>query len=92
MKQYLNFALRVLTKTDIGDVYIRATEDSIEKALDLIEIVKRRVGGLYQFNKIDSTEIIEESEPELEGLEKTTQKRHVVWFECNLSKDKPHYD
>jgi ribonucleases P/MRP protein subunit RPP25 len=59
----------------------------MEKALILIEFVKRRVGGLHQINKIDSCEIDDEYEPELEGLPKITQKRRVVCFECNLSND-----
>lgn len=66
---------------------IRATGNAIVKALILIEIVKRRVGGLHQINNIDSTEIVDEYEPQQEGLEKTTQKRRVTCLDCNLSKD-----
>jgi ribonuclease P/MRP protein subunit RPP25 len=66
---------------------IRATGNAIVKALILIEIVKRRVGDLHQINKIDSTEITDEYEPQQEGLEKTTQKRRVTCLDCNLSKD-----
>jgi ribonucleases P/MRP protein subunit RPP25 len=86
IKKYLNYALRVLTKTDMESLKIISTGDAMLKGLILIEIVKRRVGGLYQINKIDSYEIDEEYEPELEGLPKITQKRRVVYFECNLYK------
>ena len=72
IKKYLGYALRVLTKTDSKNLNIRATGNAIVKALILIEIVKRRVGGLHQINEITSTEIEDEYEPQVEGLEKTT--------------------
>jgi len=63
IKKYLGYALRVLTKTDHKNLNIRATGNAIVKALILIEIVKRRIGGLHQVNEITSTEIIDEYEP-----------------------------
>jgi len=79
--------LRVLTKTDMKDLVIRATGNAIVKALILIEIVKRRVGDLHQINEITSTEIVDEFEPEVEGLEKVEQKRRVTCLDCKLSRD-----
>jgi len=87
IKKYLGYALRVLTKTDMRDLKIRATGNAIVKALILIEIVKRRVGDLHQVNEITSTEIIDELEPIAEGLERTTQTRRVTCLDCHLSKD-----
>ena len=87
IKKYLGYALRVLTKTEMRSLSIRATGNAIVKALILIEIVKRRVGDLHQINEITSTEIVDEYEPQVEGLEKTTQKRRVTCLDCNLSKD-----
>lgn len=79
--------MRVLTKTDMKDLVIRATGNAIVKALILIEIVKRRVGDLHQINEITSTEIVDEFEPEVEGLEKVEQKRRVTCLDCKLSRD-----
>ena len=87
IKKYLGYALRVLTKTELKDLRIRATGNAIVKALILIEIVKRRVGDLHQINEITSTEIIDELEPQVEGLEKIEQKRRVTCLDCHLSKD-----
>jgi ribonucleases P/MRP protein subunit RPP25 len=78
IKKYLTYALRVLTKTDMKNLLIISTGAGVVKALMLIEIVKRRIGGLHQINKIDSYEIDEEYEPELEGLPKITQKRRIT--------------
>ncbi len=47
IKKYLGYALRILTKTDMRDLIIKATGNAIVKALILIEIVKRRVGDLH---------------------------------------------
>jgi DNA-binding protein len=69
------------------DLVIRATGNAIVKALILIEIVKRRVGDLHQINEITSTEIVDEFEPEVEGLEKVEQKRRVTCLDCKLSRD-----
>jgi DNA-binding protein len=88
MNNYLGYALRVLTKTDTRNLIIRSTGNAMFKALVLIEIVKHRVEGLHQYNKIDSYEINDENESQLEGLENTTQKLRVTCFDCNLSKDK----
>lgn len=87
IKKYLGYALRVLTKTDLKSLEIRATGNAIVKALILIELVKRRVGDLHQVSKITSTEIVDEFEPLVEGLEKIEQKRRVTCFDCTLSKD-----
>jgi ribonucleases P/MRP protein subunit RPP25 len=70
IKKYLGYALRVLIKEEIPDLVIRATGNAIVKALILIEIVKRRVGDLHQINAITSAEIVDEFEPQVEGLEK----------------------
>jgi ribonuclease P/MRP protein subunit RPP25 len=70
IKKYLGYALRVLTKTDLRKLVIRATGNAIVKALILIEIVKRRVGDLHQINEITSAEIVDEYEPPEEGLDK----------------------
>jgi DNA-binding protein len=47
IKKYLGYALRILTKTELQELVIRATGNAIVKALILIEIVKRRVGDLH---------------------------------------------
>ena len=87
IKKYLGYALRVLTKTDLRSLEIRATGNAIVKALILIELVKRRIGDLHQISKITSTEIVDEFEPLVEGLEKIEQRRRVTCFDCTLSKD-----
>ena len=87
IKKYLGYALRILTKTEFKELEIRGTGNAIVKALILIELVKRRVGDLHQVNNITSTEIVDEFEPIVEGLEKIEQRRRVTCLNCILSKD-----
>lgn len=47
IKKYLGYALRVLERTQLRSLIIKATGNAIVKALILIEIIKRRVGDLH---------------------------------------------
>lgn len=87
IKKQLAYALRILQATDYRNIEIRGTGNAIVKALILIELVKRRVGDLHQINTITSTEIVDEFEPLVEGLEKIEQRRRVTCLNCILSKD-----
>jgi DNA-binding protein len=92
--KYCGYARRVLERTDLKSIEIRATGNAIVKALILIEMVKRQVGNLHQLNRITSIEIVDEFEPLVEGLEKMEQRRRVTCFDCTLSKeplDTEHY-
>ena len=87
VSKYLSYARRIFEKTDFRTLEIRGTGNAIVKALILIELVKRRIGNLHQLNRITSTEIVEEFEPKVEGLEKMEQRRRVTCLNCVFSKD-----
>jgi ribonuclease P/MRP protein subunit RPP25 len=89
IKSYLGYALRIFDKerTQFNSLKIRATGNAIVKALILIELVKRRIGDLHQINEITSTEITDEYEPQVEGLDRLEQKRRVTCLDCLLSRD-----
>ena len=78
--------MSAFNKRNMDSIEIRGTGNAIVKALILIELVKRRVGDLHQINNITSTEIVDEFEPVVEGLEKIEQKRRVTCLNCVLSK------
>jgi DNA-binding protein len=86
IKKYLGYALSAFNKRSFEQIEIRGTGNAIVKALILIELVKRRVGDLHQINNITSTEIVDEFEPEIEGLERIEQRRRVTCLNCILSK------
>jgi DNA-binding protein len=87
IKKQLGYAMRIFNATDFKTLQIRGTGNAIVKALILIELVKRRIGDLHQVNTITSTEIVDEYEPKIEGLEKIEQRRRVTCLECILSKE-----
>merc|ERR1712151_482820 len=68
-----------ITVTGIGN--------AIAKAVQLAEVVKRRVKGLHQITSLGSAEIVDEYEPLEEGLDKVTDTRTVSTIELKLSKD-----
>lgn len=47
IKSYLGYAFRILNKTEYRELTIKATGNAIVKALILIELIKRRIGGLH---------------------------------------------
>ena len=85
IKNYLGYAFRILNKSDYRSLKISATGNAIVKALILIELVKRRVGNLYQINHIDSDVI--KSEEQVENMPKVETKRRVTKMDTTLSKD-----
>jgi DNA-binding protein len=63
IKSYLGYAFRILNKTGYRQLIIKATGNAIVKALILVELIKKKVGeihnyDLHQSNKIHSMEIV----------------------------------
>merc|ERR1712087_778238 len=71
----------------MGDfITITGTGNAITKAVQLAEVVKRRVKGLHQITSLSSTEIVDEYEPLEEGLDKVVDTRTMPTIEIKLSK------
>jgi DNA-binding protein len=92
IKNYLGYAFRILNKTDHRKLTIRATGNAIVKALILIELVKRKVGEIYNYdlhqqNKIYSMEIVSLEESKVPGMGQIESKRRVTAMDTILSKD-----
>ena len=60
----------MLTKDNQRSLTIKATGKASVKAVIVVELIKRRVGDLHQENDIYSMEVVDEFEPQVEGLEK----------------------
>lgn len=58
---------------------------AINKAVQVREIVKRRVKGLHQITEVLSTQIVDEWEPLEEGLKKLQTTRTVSSVHITLS-------
>merc|ERR1712151_340095 len=68
-------------------ITVTGTGNAIAKAVQLAEVVKRRVKGLHQITSLGSVDIVDEYEPLEEGLDKVTDTRTVSTIEITLSKD-----
>lgn len=92
IKSYLGYAFRILNKTDYRSLKIKATGNAIVKALILVELIKKKVGEirnyeLHQCNQIYSMEIITYEESKIEGMDKIESRRRVTAMDTILSKD-----
>ena len=47
IRNYLNYAQKILQTTDHKSIIISATGNAIVKALILVELVKRKIGNLH---------------------------------------------
>ncbi len=70
-----------------GTVVIWGIGLSIQSVVELAELVKHRVKGLHQINKISYITIEDEYEPLEEGLDHLNFTRLVTMLEITLSKN-----
>lgn len=92
IKSYLGYAFRILNKTDYRQLKIKATGNAIVKALILVELIKKKVGeihnyDLHQSNKIYSMEIVSMEQSKIEGMPAIESRRRVAAMDTILSKD-----
>ena len=50
IKSYLGYAFRILNKTDFRTLKIKATGNAIVKALILVELIKKKVGEIHNYD------------------------------------------
>ena len=68
---------------------VSATGNAIPKAVQVVELIKRRFYGIHQENKITTLEVKDVYEPVEEGLDPVTRSRILTMLVVTLSKDKP---
>ena len=56
------------TKTPDDHIIIKGVSNAVESAVKLAELIKHRIKGLHQLNKISHITIVDEYEPLEEGL------------------------
>jgi len=87
--RYLKRAWELLNNTEGGDdtVVIKGVSNAVQSAVDLAELIKHRVKGLHQINKISNITIVDEYEPLIEGLDHLKFSRIVTMLQITLSKN-----
>jgi hypothetical protein len=68
------------------NVIIKGVSNAVESAVKLAELIKHRIKGLHQLNKVSHITIVDEYEPLEEGLDHLKFTRMVAMLEIVLSK------
>ena len=74
-------------KTPDDHIIIKGVSNAVESAVKLAELIKHRIKGLHQLNKISHITIVDEYEPLEEGLDHLKFTRIVTMLEITLSKE-----
>ncbi len=85
-KFYVGYALHMLEKSNSESITIKATGNAIPKAVNVVEILKRRVENLHQINAVRNVEVEDTYEPLEEGLDTVVVKRYLSLIEITLTK------
>ena len=84
--RYLKRANDLFGENNTNLVIIKGVSNAIESAVKLAELIKHRIAGLHQVNKISHITILDEYEPLEEGLDHLKFTRIVTMLEIKLSK------
>jgi len=91
--RYLKRAWELLNSTESNNdtVVIKGVSNAVQSAVNLAELIKHRVKGLHQINKISNITIVDEYDPLVEGLDKLQFSRIVTMLQITLTKS-PNVD
>lgn len=87
--RYLRRANDLLTGKveDQDSVIIKGMAKAMQSAVNLAELIKRRVKGLHQQTEIEVSTLVDEYEPKEEGLDHLKFERQVTMVVIRLTKD-----
>ena len=86
--RYLKRAWELLNGAEGSEdkVVIKGVSNAVQSAVNLAELIKHRVKGLHQINKISNITIVDEYEPLYEGLDHLKFSRVVTMLQITLTK------
>ncbi|AQK50053.1 uncharacterized protein LOC100276330 [Zea mays] len=86
MRNYISYGMSLLEENGHDEISIKAMGQAINKTVMVVELIKRRVGGLHQNSATESVDITDTWEPLEEGLLPLETTRHVSMITVTLSK------
>ncbi|CAL9197741.1 unnamed protein product [Musa hybrid cultivar] len=86
IRNYITYATSLLQEKGSNEIVLKAMGRAINKAIVIVELIKRRISGLHQIISIGSTDITDTWEPLEEGLLPLETTRHVSVISITLSK------
>lgn len=86
--RYLKRAWELLNGTNGSNdtIIIKGVSNAVQSAVSLAELIKHRVKGLHQINKISNITIVDQYDPLYEGLDKLEFSRIVTMLQITLTK------
>lgn len=87
MRNYVTYATALIQEKNMAEIKLKAMGAAINKAINIVEILKRRIVGLHQNTAVGSTDITDLWEPIEEGLLPLETTRHVSVITITLSKN-----
>uniref|UniRef100_A0A804MJX3 DNA/RNA-binding protein Alba-like domain-containing protein n=1 Tax=Zea mays TaxID=4577 RepID=A0A804MJX3_MAIZE len=87
MRNYISYGMSLLEENGHDEISIKAMGRAINKTVMVVELIKRRVGGLHQNTATESVDITDTWEPLEEGLLPLETTRHVSMITVTLSKN-----
>jgi len=86
--RYLKRAWELLNGAEGSNdtVIIKGVSNAVQSAVNLAELIKHRVKGLHQINKISNINIVDQYEPLIEGLDNLEFTRIVTMLQITLTK------
>lgn len=85
MRNYISYATKLFQEKQATEVILKAMGRAINKTVTIAEIIKRRIPGLHQITRMDSTDITDVWEPLEDGLDRVETVRHVSSIQITLS-------
>lgn len=87
--RYLKRAHELLHQTENSEdtIIIKGVSNAVESAVKLAELIKHRIKGLHQLNRISHITIVDEYEPLEEGLDHLKFTRIVTMLQITLSRN-----
>ncbi|GIL92419.1 hypothetical protein Vretifemale_19989, partial [Volvox reticuliferus] len=86
---YVSLGLNLLREKGHRAVVLKAMGKAINKTVAIAEVLKRRVAGLHQLSETSSMTLVDEYEPNEEGLDPIQVSRNVSVLTITLSLDQP---
>uniref|UniRef100_A0A0E0R4P5 DNA/RNA-binding protein Alba-like domain-containing protein n=1 Tax=Oryza rufipogon TaxID=4529 RepID=A0A0E0R4P5_ORYRU len=86
MRNYISYGMSLLEENGHDEIVIKAMGRAINKTVMVVELIKRRIGGLHQITSTESIDITDTWEPLEEGLLPLETTRHVSMIAITLSK------
>ncbi|XP_020684379.1 ribonuclease P protein subunit p25 isoform X2 [Dendrobium catenatum] len=85
IRNYISYATSLFQDKHAREIVLKAMGQAINKAVAVVEIMKKRIPGLYQDTSISSSSITDVWEPIEEGLVPLETTRHVSMITITLS-------